>query len=484
MTSKAKTTPKSKVRVRVLGRTRPQGAVARPLAQRQEISGWTADRILAAVGAADGGDFRALGDLVAAIGSDDRVLGVSASRTVSLLGMPLDFVFGDPAFQSLLRGDETVPGLWYLTHCEPEVSAFLRDALLMGMGLAQRVPDGAGRYRLVRWDPGDLSRMDLGQGRYQWRVRTATDIRDIEFGTGEWILHTPFGEVDPYKHGLWRALMLPWLLKRLAAEDRANGSEQAGLSNPTLIASEGSTEKQRQKVAAQFSTESRKLALILPFGWAASYLQPPQKIFEIYSETIAWADAAITIAIAGQVVTTEGSPGFSSGNVQDQIKNDLIRYDGEALGSTFYHQDLPHLAVESGFLPEDACYPVWNTTRPLDREQFARTLEILSRAAPAIDAALSGHDKRMDLLRVCEVMGIPVLDAPRKASDVQVSVLNGAQISAVVDIVTKVAEGTLPRSSGLNLLISLMQVDPSAAERIIGDAGTPKFVPPTDPVGP
>lgn len=472
-----KKTPKMKTSARSGRATgRAKAAVARPLRQRSEVTGWTAERILGVVASADSGDFRPLGDLCAAIRADDRVRGVLATRTSGLLGLPLDFVFGDPAFQALLRGDETVKGIWYQTHPESEVAAFLGDCIVMGMGLLQRVPLPNGLMRILRWDPGDLYRREIEPGVYQWQVRTATGYLDIQPGQGEWILGTPYGHHDPYKYGSWIALVLPWLLKRLAAEDRANGSEQAGLSNPTLIAGEGSTQKQRSQVASQFASESRKLALVLPHGWEATYLQPPQKIFEIYSETIAWADAASTIVLAGQVVTTEGSPGFSSGNVQDQILNSLLRYDAEFLSSTLHDQDLRYLSVSVGFSEEDAAYPCWNVTRPLDRESMARIVQVLGTSVAALDGSLAKHNQEIDLPRFCEMLLIPLKSTEKKASDVEVTALNGAQITAVIEVVEKVSTRVIPRASGVNLLISLMGVDPLAAERILDEAGR-KFVP-------
>lgn len=49
--------------------------------------------------------------------------------------------------------------------------------------------------------------------------------------------------------------------------------------------------------------------------------------------------------------------------------------------------------------------------------------------------------------------------------------LNGAQVTAMVDIVGQVALGQLPRSSGVEMIIAAFPVDRSTAERIMGDAG-------------
>lgn len=54
--------------------------------------------------------------------------------------------------------------------------------------------------------------------------------------------------------------------------------------------------------------------------------------------------------------------------------------------------------------------------------------------------------------------------------------LNGAQITAVVDIVSKIAAGEMPRSSGLEIIINSLGVSREQAERMIGEAGN-GFVP-------
>jgi hypothetical protein len=51
-------------------------------------------------------------------------------------------------------------------------------------------------------------------------------------------------------------------------------------------------------------------------------------------------------------------------------------------------------------------------------------------------------------------------------------VLNGAQISAAVDIVTKVTAGDMLRDSGLGMLQIMFNLTLDQAEKIMGSAGT------------
>jgi hypothetical protein len=65
------------------------------------------------------------------------------------------------------------------------------------------------------------------------------------------------------------------------------------------------------------------------------------------------------------------------------------------------------------------------------------------------------------------------------------TVLNGAQIAAAVEIVTLVAEGTIPRNSGIAMLEAFFNIVASKAEQIMGDAGNGAFkpTPKAPPVG-
>jgi phage-related protein (TIGR01555 family) len=62
--------------------------------------------------------------------------------------------------------------------------------------------------------------------------------------------------------------------------------------------------------------------------------------------------------------------------------------------------------------------------------------------------------------------------------------LNGAQITSMVDVITKVATGELPRATGLEIITTGFPIPPEKAEAIMGEVGQ-GFTPPTpEPTGP
>lgn len=68
--------------------------------------------------------------------------------------------------------------------------------------------------------------------------------------------------------------------------------------------------------------------------------------------------------------------------------------------------------------------------------------------------------------------GTPTVgDTASAVDNVQQQALNGAQVTSLVDIVEKVAAGTLPRDSAINMIVMAFNVKPEDAERVLGTAG-------------
>ncbi len=67
------------------------------------------------------------------------------------------------------------------------------------------------------------------------------------------------------------------------------------------------------------------------------------------------------------------------------------------------------------------------------------------------------------------------------AEDIQKTLLNGAQVTAMVNIVSTVAAGQLPRDAGLQILQTAFGITPAEALEIMGDAGVTVVEVPTAP---
>ena len=464
----------------------------RELAYRATLDGWTPDGVRAASDAADTGNFQELADLCESILSDDRVDGVLDTRTHGLLGLPLTFTGGRPEARTALEGDEA-PGEWYRQHPEGELVKLLRWGILMGIGLGQRVPlprlpGSPQRYRLETWSPRWLMQNPMAQrGQSEWSVQTTKGLVDVVPGAGTWILFRPYGTNRPHADGKWRKLVFPWLLKHFALEDKANMGQAHGTPRDVATAPQGANERQRAALLSQLVALGKKGKIILPDGWKLEIQEASGRTWEQYDTSIAWADGAMTIVLAGQVVTTEGSPGFSSGNVQERIVGDLIRFDAETFATGMHEQSLMPWAWETYEDPEAAPYPRWDTARPLDKQAIATTWEIAGRAIADLDKALSVDGKRVDAAAVADSLGVPLATVPegeqKPTERIQL---------APTDVARSVTLNEVRINNGLGpLLLPNGQPDPRgdelmseiAASGVAGtvDTGRPPTPAPTEP---
>jgi hypothetical protein len=92
--------------------------------------------------------------------------------------------------------------------------------------------------------------------------------------------------------------------------------------------------------------------------------------------------------------------------------------------------------------------------------------------------ALQQQAEKADSQPTTEVQSPSEVSAPEtQTSEIADTALNGAQVTAASMIVEKVANGMLPRESGIAQLVYFFQLDPSQAEEIMGPAGTNAFNP-------
>jgi hypothetical protein len=75
-------------------------------------------------------------------------------------------------------------------------------------------------------------------------------------------------------------------------------------------------------------------------------------------------------------------------------------------------------------------------------------------------------------------------EQPAADVNVQQQALNGAQVTSLIDLVAKVANGEIPRASAVEIAILAFQVDRVTAERVLGAAGTEAFEPKSDDTAP
>jgi hypothetical protein len=170
----------------------------------------------------------------------------------------------------------------------------------------------------------------------------------------------------------------------------------------------GRTERNRQRFLAELRALGRNGRIVLPEGWELDLKEAAGRTWEIFSESTDWADKAITIAIASQVTTTEGSPGFDSGKTQDQILASVTRYYAKAFAGCLHENSTrPWAQVNTGD-PNDAPCGYWVTDRANSQASQATTHETVGRAIGELDQSLADHGLEVDAATTAAAFGIAV----------------------------------------------------------------------------
>ena len=387
----------------------------RDLQFRPTISGWTPDLVNQVGLAADAGNMLGLADLVDAMFADDRIDGVLQTLTLGTLGLPLQFEGGDPDLLTQLAGvgKNGIGGEWNAMHPETELTQIYNWGVMLGVGLFQRkrlprLPYEPQRFQLINWHPRFLTFDHTGSFGAHWRIQTRSGMRPVfTDGTGQFGLFLPFGQQRPWNQGKWRRCAFPWLVKRFSLEDRANQGEVVGSPTWGGKSTQGGTERQRARFMTELRALGRNGRIVLPDGWDLELKEATGRTWEIFSESTDWADKAITIAIASQVTTTEGSPGFDSGKTQDQILASVTRYYAKAFASCLYEQSLKPWAAANTGESSDAPCGYWITERANSQASQATMFETLGRAIPELDAGLARSGLMVDGDTIASTFGVP-----------------------------------------------------------------------------
>lgn len=361
-----------------------------PLATRPR-GDFSPEDIDSALQAAAGGNLQLAADLADDIMRDDRVRGVFVSaRVLGMFALPLSWDPTEPAGFSKLAPVS-------------ELSKLLKWGLMLGVGFAQKLPNGALETWHPRWFRQDTNTR-------KWYVQTLTGEQEVD--PNLWIIFTPYGALDPWFEGLWVSLAFPWIVKKFANYDRARASEVFG-SAMIVATAEGLNQKQREKWLSDLKRLARSARLVIPEGCTLDLLEAQGQTWGIYKQAIEWAEQAMTIAIAGQIVTTEGQSGFSRGDIHEAIAQANIQFGADAFSDCLAAQYLPQVW---GIRTQ----PVWDTTPPTRTQAAAESLQALGTAIRTVNEAVSSYGVQVDIVDIGKKFGLTLVAKPKESATIRI----------------------------------------------------------------
>lgn len=338
---------------------------------------------------ADSGDISLAARLWSAAKRDGVVSGVLSTRTGGLVRLPRKFR-GDPKIVAALElGHESVRSVFDEMFPPAELAALVDDGIGLGVGVAEMVPVQGRDYPvMVRLPPENLVYWWV---KNQWFYRSVAGLIPITPGDGRWILHIPGGRIAPWQTGQWRAVGRAFINKEHALLHDQNW--QAKLANPARVATApaGATDEQAQSWFRKVMAWGVNTVFGLKPGWNVSLLESNGRGHESFDKTVQRSEREIIIAIAGQVVTTDGGAGFSNSNIHKSIRADLIKATADSLAYTLNTQGIPPFVIKrwgEAALASSPCVE-WDVTPPADRSNDAQALVALGTAIGTITEALA-----------------------------------------------------------------------------------------------
>ncbi len=349
--------------------------------------------------------------------------GVLASVTESLSGLPQ--VWQGPEYLvEALKGSPQQPGLADVVVPETERDAIIKTGITLGVGLGRlsRVEVGGHVLRALKhWDSEHL--------KYEWSsdtwyVRTSRGPEWIAAEDGEWVLYTPYGGTYPWNRAPWRAITLAYTLARDAWFQRARYGQVIA---PTRVGttSEGSSETQRQVFATllEQAVFDNWLVLRPGEGYEVKGVSGGDRTLEVFAQADDWARRTMITAIKGETVTTDGSPGFSSGNTQERMSRAKLAYYGRSWSRceskifAFFAQDFDG---EKAYIAR-----TYDTRTPGDAAGQIDAIDKLGKSIASItagakDAGLRPTQKSIQALAASvgiELEALPVSAAPATKID-------------------------------------------------------------------
>ncbi|MCB9584563.1 MAG: DUF935 family protein [Polyangiaceae bacterium] len=343
---------------------------------------------------------------------DGLFSGLLQTRTSGLVRLPKRF-YGDSDITQELAARTGTESLFDWMCPPSELAALVADGDLLGVGVAEiRDVPGFEFPRLYRLDPQFLRyRFETNQ----WFFQSVVNEIEIRPGEGKFVIHLPYGLTNPWAQGLWAACGRAVIMRDHAELRRMSYSAKHSLPARIATAPLGTDEPTRQDWLDDLEW-SENAVLEVPQGFDVKLLESNGRGYEIYQVEVDNGAHHLMIALAGQVVSTEGGKGFSTTDLHRSIRADIIQASASALAGTLNTQFLPLVSVmlkgEEVLRDRSYAQVEYDTRQPKDMASQASTLVAVGTAITTLSEGLAKFGEQPDVRRLMTDFDIPLL--PKK----------------------------------------------------------------------
>ena len=292
-----------------------------------------------------------------------------------------------------------------------QLRLMLADYLMLGVSIGELIDVPGRDYPVLRrLDPQWLRYRWTDPGGTGWYYNSVLGPVSVRPGDGRWVMMENGVSASPWERGLYLPNSQIYIQKFTCILESMN--YERGLANPVIIASapQGANDLDRGAWQEAWSNVGLNTVLTAPPGYTATAMQAGSVGFEAFQKTIARCNEEFIIAVAGNLVSTQGNSGFSSSNIYRDIKTDLIKDAARALEWVINSQILPQWVVKIygvGALEQPPCIE-FDTEAPKSPVELAQAWTQLAAALPAITQALAAVGKELDIDEVIARFSLPI----------------------------------------------------------------------------
>jgi phage gp29-like protein len=326
--------------------------------------------------------------------------------------------------------------------------------------------------RRMKWDDEWLLRL------YDYGKRGSG--RDGEkLQPDKWVVHvSKTTDGYPSSAGCVRGVIWPWIFRRWVTRYWIHGTEKFGQPHTWAYVPENSKKSTKEEVVEALENLSYDSVAAFEQGTEIVFEGGPGTVSngEMFQKFMDHAKAQYASHILGaEDITTPGTHGSQSA-VETRVEATLdprTATDAKALATTLRDQmfapllrmnlhlfgrvlpPTPKIQHKGLMSDDDKLLPDVKTDQPAE-------------AQPQGTQGDESAEEKIEEQAAAEGVAVSADTA-----------LNGAQVTAMLEIVAQVARGELPRETGVELIVSAFPVDKPTAERIMGQVGRgfqPKIV--------
>jgi hypothetical protein len=347
--------------------------------------------------------------------ADGVYAGVLSTLTGGVVRLPRKFQGSEEIIRILDIGnkaDDTVSVRSVFDEmCPPqELALILADGKELGIGVGELLPVRGRSYPVFCRLPPDNLRFRWNENR--WYYLSIAGALPVTPGDGRWVLHVPGGRISPWYSGIWRAVARAYIAKDHARLDKNAYSSKLAHPARVAIMPAGSTEAQDQAWWQAVMAWGRNTVFAARPGYDVKLLESNGRGYECFDTTCVQSDRELIIAVAGQVGTTEGGAGFTSKDLFEAVRSDIIYEVATSLAYTINTQILPSwlVGLRGASAVADLAVLSYDTSKPKERVNLANMLISAAAAARALREELAMYGLGVDIRALCTAYDIPLLE--------------------------------------------------------------------------